>query len=218
MTILDVYAIIARKPGFKALSTLWVATLGFFYGLALSAIDVEALTRATRRSADAIRARATRGPFRELWCRIGRRGWKSAIAALVGIFEACFGRHEKYLLPGELGLVAIVSKDTAGSTVVARFCELYAEALGVKASWSSMGAVRVLMLEGFSFAIACFPCSAKSPRGYPIAVAILDEPAHWPTESDEYVNADSAVIGAIRPAMAQFRTLASRRMRPALVL
>lgn len=204
MTILDLYRIIATKPGFKPFSGLWRATLAFFYGLALTAEDVQFLTRATRRTETAIRARAEQGSFTELWCRIGRRGWKSASAALIGIFEACYGGHEHYLLRGELGLIAIVSKDTAGSTVVARFCELFAEALGIRCAWSSMGAVRILTLEGFAFAIACFPCSAKSPRGYPIAVVIIDEPAHWPTETDEYVNTDSAVLGAIRPAMAQF--------------
>jgi hypothetical protein len=202
-TILDVASDIHRATGKTPITPRWEATLRVFYGLELRPEDIASLERSTRRTSNGL-ASLPRRHRRELWARVGRRGRKTVVTALVGVFEAMFGGHERYLLPGERGLIAIVSKDAAGSTLVARFCEMHAEALGVSCNWSSIGAVRVLELDGFAFAVACFPCSAKSPRGYAIPVIIADEIAHWATDSDEYVNSDEAVLGAIKPAMAQF--------------
>lgn len=151
-----------------------------------------------------IRAGMNRAAFRELWARVGRRGRKSCSAAFLGVYEAAFGGHEAHLIPGERGLIAVISKDIAGSTAVARFAELHAQALGIACRWTSMGNVKILELDGLAFGIACFPCSATAPRGYAIPVVIADEIAHWQTDADEYANADTAVLGAVKPAMAQF--------------
>lgn len=204
-TILEVADDIYRATGKHPLTPRWEATLRAFYGLSLRDVDVTNLQRATRRAVGAIWMLSGTGrAMRELWSRVGRRGRKSFVAALIGIFEACFGGHESYLVDGERGLVAVISKDTAGSTLVARFAELHAKALGIKSNWTTIGSVRVLELEGFAFGIACFPCNAKAPRGYAIAVIIADEIAHWATDDAEYINSDEAVLGAIKPAMAQF--------------
>lgn len=207
-TILDVASAVAEATGKATLTPRWEATLRAFYGLELRDVDLENLAAGTRRTAEAWRELTTkqngsRHQYRELWARVGRRGRKSFTMALVAIFEAAFGGHERFILDGEQGLIAVVSKDTAGSTLVARFCELHANALGIPASWSSIGSVRVLNLEGFPFGIACFPCNAKAPRGFAMPVVIADEIAFWTTD-DESAQADDAVLGAIKPAMAQF--------------
>ncbi len=203
LTILDVAASISTATGLAPLTPRWEATLRAFYGLDLREQDAESLARSTRRSA-ASWLSAPRIERRELWARVGRRGRKSYTMALLALFEAAFGGHERFLVPGERGLIAIISKDTAGSALVATFCELHAQALGIKTGWTSIGAVRVLWLEGYAFGIACFPCNARSPRGYAIPVIVADEIAHWATDSDEYTNSDEAVLGAVKPAMAQF--------------
>jgi hypothetical protein len=196
-SILDIARDIDLATGKGPLTPRWEATLRAFYGLELRQVDLANL------AAGNARLGAARGPFRELWARVGRRGRKSFTMALLAVFEAIFGGHERFLVAGERGLVAVVSKDTAGSILVARFCELHALALGLATSWTSMGSIRILEIEGIPFGIACFPCNAKAPRGYAMPVIIADEPAHWATES-EFVNSDEMVLGAIKPAMAQF--------------
>jgi hypothetical protein len=204
-TILDTRRAILATTGKDPFTPRWEGTWRAFYGLPLRDVDLENLTAATRRTEAGLRAREQRrGAMRELWCRVGRRGRKSVQAAMVGVHEAAFGGHERFLLPGERGLVAVISKDSAGSQLVANFAELHAAALGFETSWTSIGSVRVLELAGVPFGIAVFACNARAPRGYAIPVVIADEIAHWATDSDEYQNADSAVLAAVKPAMAQF--------------
>ena len=202
-TILDVAADIERVTGKTPITPRWEATLRVFYGLELRPQDLENLQASTHRTAIGL-ALLPRRVRREMWCRVGRRGRKSVVAALIAVFEAAFGGHERYLLQGEQGLIAIVSKDAAGSTLVARFCELHAQALGFQTNWSSIGSIRVLELVGIPFSIACFPCNAKAPRGWAIPVIVADEIAHWQTDSDSYANADESVLGAVKPGSAQF--------------
>jgi len=204
-TILDTAAAVARGTGAE-LSPRWRATLAAFYGLALTADDVEALVASTKRTeAGAQALGGTARPLLELWCRVGRRGLKSTTAALIALHEAAFGGHGAFLLDGERGIIAVISKDSAGSEVVARFVELHAQALGLRTSWTSLGSIRALEIEGLRFLIACFPCNATAPRGFPIPVVIADEIALW--SSDKLgANPDVEVLAAVKPAMAQFET------------
>jgi hypothetical protein len=201
-TILDTFATIGRAQGTE-LGPRWRATLALFYGLPLTGDDVDALVASTKRSVDGIRS-LTGHVFGELWCRVGRRGLKSTTAAGIAVHEAAFGGHEDYLLPGERGLIAVISKDTAGSEVVARFAELHAQALGLATRWTSQGAIRILEIEGLPFGIACFACNTTAPRGFAMPVVIADEIALW--SSDKLgANPDVEVLAAVKPAMAQFR-------------
>ncbi len=201
-TILDTAAAVAADGTTEGLTPRWRATLTAFYGLPLADEDVAELRASTRRTADS--ARAFEGKhLRELWVRVGRRGRKSATAALIAVHEALFGGHEPYLLPGERGLVALVSKDTAGAEVLAGFCERWAGALGVRTNWTSIGSLRVLEIEGSQIAIVVLPCNAKAPRGFAFPVVICDEIALWSADS-ESAQVDVEVLAALRPAMAQF--------------
>lgn len=203
-TILEVAAAIGAVNGKPVLTPRWEAVVRAFYGLELRDQDIDNLAASTRRTKAELR-RMPDEPrrFSELWCRVGRRGRKSFVAALIAVYEAVYGGHERYILRGEQGLIAVISKDTAGSNLVANFAELHAQALGFETKWTAIGNIRVLEIEGVPFGIACFPCSGKAPRGYAIPVVIADEIAHWAID-DEYVNADVTVLGGVRPALAQF--------------
>lgn len=206
-TILSLARDLAR-PGIDPPSPAWAATLGLWYGLPLDAADVDTLVRATGRSRAWLESRASGGqPFRELWARVGRRGRKSSVAALIAVYEALFGGHERHLMPGERGLVACISHSAAGSAVVARFARTYLDALGIAHDSSRVGSLPLVQIEGAAFDLAIFPASQTAPRGWPIPVVVLDELAHLPTDDgtgEEYVNSDTAIISAIRPAQAQF--------------
>jgi len=202
-TILDTARVVSRQLPEPTLTPRWEATLRALYGLPLRPTDMALLLQATRRSEASLRA-LEGTPARELWVRVGRRGRKSTIAALVAVHEAVFGGHEAHMLPNEQGLIAVVSKDTAGSQVVASFAESHAQALGLRTHWSSIGNIRVLGIDGCSVSIAVLPCNSKAPRGFAVPVVICDEIAHWATDPDDYVNADAIVLTALRAPMAQF--------------
>ncbi len=53
-----------------------------------------------------------------------------------------------------------------------------------------------------SISIEVHTASFRSPRGYAVVAALLDEVAYWPT--DDFADPDYAILEAIRPAMAQF--------------
>jgi hypothetical protein len=192
----------ASAAGIESLTPAWSATLKLAYGLPLADDDVEFLTTATGRSRGSLRD-CVGTEFAELWARVGRRGRKSSTISLVAVFEALYGGHEQHLIPGELGLVAVISKDLAGCGTVARFIESWLDAIGVGYSETTSGAMRLIPIEGTQLAIALLPCSSEAPRGPAIPVAILDEIAFWST-SEKYAQPDTEILSALRPAMAQF--------------
>lgn len=206
-SILDVAETIARTRGFEPPTPRWRATLAYLYGLPLSDSDVDLLHDATHRSRETIIAHARRTlgrrRFNQFWARVGRRGRKSATAALIVVYEAIWGGHERYLIPGEQGLCAVISRDLAGSTVVTRFVRAFLDALGMRYSTSRIGAVAIIEIEGCSLAIASLAATADAPRGFAIAVLLLDEFAHGPS-GEEYVDSDTERLRAAEPAMLQF--------------
>jgi hypothetical protein len=201
-TIIQFAEAVARAPGIEAPTPLWAATLRLLYGLPLAAADVALLVSVTGRTPDGIRAHEGK-PFDELWARVGRRGRKSATAAVITLFEALYGGHEQHLMPGEVGLIPTISKDLSGAALIRRFQHLFLDALEIAHSDTKFGAVEVTLIEGTPITLACLTCTSESPRGLPVPVAICDEIAFWAT-SERYSQPDSQILAALRPAMAQF--------------
>ncbi len=193
---------LAQAPGIEGPTRPWLATLRAFDGLSLSDDDVSILAAVTGRSRKAIRAHEEQ-PYPELWARVGRRGRKSATAAMITDHQALYGGHERYLMPHELGMIVTISKDLSGADLIKRFQHLFLDALGIQYHETKFGAVTVTLIEGCQIALACLTCTAEAPRGPAIPVAILDEPAFWDV-SERYADPDVEIIGALRPAMAQF--------------
>lgn len=206
-TILEVAALTAQTRGIEPPTPRWRATLAYLYGLPLSDADVDELVAATKRSRQTIieHARQTLGRrrFRQLWARIGRRGRKSATAALIAVYEALYGGHGAHLMPGEQGLVAVISKDLAGASVVTRFVKLYLDALGIKHTPTKIGAVSIIEIEGSPLGIATLASTSEAPRGFALPVIILDEFAHVAT-GDDYADTDHSILAGAEPAQAQF--------------
>ncbi len=193
---------LAQAPGIEGPTPPWLSTLRGFDGLPLSDNDVSVLAAVTGRSRKAIRAHEGQ-PYPELWARVGRRGRKSATAAMISDHQALYGGHERYLMRGELGLIVTISKDLSGADLIKRFQHLFLNALGIPFHETKFGAVTVTIIEGSQIALACLTCTAEAPRGPAIPVAILDEPAFYAT-SEVYADPDVEILAALRPAMAQF--------------
>ena len=200
--ILQVADRISKALGKDITTPLWRATHAGFYGLELEDAAKQLLAHATGIPAEQWN-RHQRRAFHALWVRVGRRGRKSLNAALIAVFEMAFGQHERFLLPSEVGLVAIISKDLAGASIVRRFIRMFLEALGFTVTESMMGAVRILAAEGLQIQVASFACDSTAPRGYPICVLIYDELAHWSFEDGSPANGRD-IDAAASPGQAQF--------------
>ena len=206
-SILDIANRAARAPGIEPPSPKWAATFAYMYGLPLSETYLDHLVTATHRSREAIVAHAERTlgrrRFRQLWARIGRRGRKSASAALVAVYEAHYGGHEAHIMLGEQALIAVISKDLAGASVVTKFVRLYLDALQIRYSMTRIGAVQIIEIEGCPIGIATLAATSEAPRGYALPVIILDEFAHHAI-GDEYANSAGSLLDAAIPAQLQF--------------
>jgi hypothetical protein len=205
-TILDMAAS-ATRPGVEPPTPRWAAVLAYFYGLELTPDQVAEVAAASGRSPESIVAHCAevtgKRRFRQLWVRAGRRARKSSTAAMVAVYEALYGGHERFVMPGETALAAVISKDLAASMVVTKFVRLYLDALGIKYSTSKLGAVNLIEIEGCSVAIATLAAASEAPRSHAIACLILDEWAH--VSSDEaHVDTDKSILAGAEPAMAQF--------------
>ena len=97
---------------FKSLDTwrAWIAFLKLLFGLLTDAGERLITQKCTGRTHFPV------GGFKEAACVVGRRGGKSRIGALIGVFIGCFYDFKPYLAPGEVGMVLILarSRDQAG--------------------------------------------------------------------------------------------------------
>ncbi|MBW1723295.1 MAG: hypothetical protein JRJ78_14725 [Deltaproteobacteria bacterium] len=131
----------------------------------------------------------------------GRRSGKSRLAAGIAIFEALFGGHQKFLAPGEVGTIPVVSASMRQTSVVKGYVSAMLKGSPLlKRHILNETADSVELSNGMT--ILCLPCSSKSIRGFSFPCVICDEIAYWPLEG--FHNADVDVLDAIRPAMATF--------------
>ena len=68
--------------------------------------------------------------FHEAVCIVGRRGGKSLIAALIGVYLATFKSYDDVLAPGEVGTLMIIAADRKQARVDFQLCR---RALGIVA-------------------------------------------------------------------------------------
>jgi hypothetical protein len=136
-----------------------------------------------------------------LWV-VGRRGGKSTLASIVGLFEACCRGHiwRKHVRAGELVYVVIVAtRQKQAEDIIQANC----------ANLLRNSKIAYLVKEDFQtnlrlmndVAISSFPCNSTAARGYPIACLITDEIAHYQVEGPK---ADENIFNALHAGQAQF--------------
>jgi hypothetical protein len=137
-------------------------------------------------------------PFNEAFCIVGRRGGKSLIAALIGVYLATFKDYEDMLAPGEVGTLMIIAADRRQARVIFGY---------VIALLGSSPMLRSLVtsklkesVELGRIRIEIHTCSFKATRGYTLIGVIADELAFW--NSDDSANPDTEVLAALRPGLA----------------
>lgn len=137
--------------------------------------------------------------FREAALVIGRRGGKSRVLALIAVYLATFRDYSAHVVPGEQPVIAIIAADRKQARVLLRYVTGTLKAVDMLA-----GLIADEMAESVSLTngvvIEIHTSSIGSPRGRTFAAVLADEIAFW--RSDDSVNPDAEVIGAVRPGMA----------------
>jgi hypothetical protein len=134
---------------------------------------------------------------REGYLIVGRRGGKSFICALIGVFLATFRVYK--LAPGERGIVMLLVADRRQARVLYRYARAFIEGVPMlRAMIQNTTADAVELNNGITLEV--HTASFRSVRGYTICAAIADEIAFW--RADESANPDVEILNALRPAMA----------------
>jgi hypothetical protein len=170
----------------------WRTFLKVMAGAPLGDAELDLFTRCTGRTVPPA------APVTEAWLIVGRRGRKSATAAMVGVYQAIYPDWSRFIAKGETARVLIVgvSKDQS------RLVRSYAEAI----LRSRPGLARLIVgcdSESITLRnkieIKCVANSFRSVRGPTCVCAVFDEVAFWRDETS--ANPDTEVLRAVKPSM-----------------
>jgi hypothetical protein len=174
----------------KAWRTLLIAAMGE----PLTTSERELFTQLTGREREPLQR------VDELVCVAGRRGGKSRACSTLAAYFATLVDHSSVLVPGEVGTVLLVAPSQRQSKIVLNHCEAAFEQSPILKQLLWRSTADVIELRN-RIQIEVRPASYRSLRGPTYLCAILDESAFF--YSDEFsVNADSEVLGAVRPGLA----------------
>lgn len=121
------------------------------------------------------------------------------MAALLGVFLACFIDHRKRLARGEVGHVVIISPTKAQSRAIHNYAEGFLTASPILAKQVEAVTADTIKLRG-NVEIATHAGSFRSVRGRTVLAAILDEVAFL--RDDSSALPDKELYRAIMPALA----------------
>ena len=142
------------------------------------------------------------GPRLHVWA-LGPRSGKTTLSALVGLW-CCLLRPElaESLRPGERGWAVGIATNLRRARLLVRAAHSIAERSPLLAPLiESVSEDEILFANGTGF--AAFPCSSRGGRGWPIFCFLMDEAAHFLSETEGPAVADR-VWQALVPSTAQF--------------
>ncbi len=173
----------------------WRVFLTCLFGLPLDADAAELVKHHTGRS-DLPNA----GGFSEACIVCGRRGGKSRILSLIGLFLAVFVDHSDRLAPGEKAVVAVIAADRRQARNILAFT------LGLLRSVPALEAMIVSETQDSvtlsnNVTVEVFSASFRLTRGTSLIAALMDEAAYM---RDDVTSANPAaeIITALRPGLA----------------
>lgn len=169
----------------------WRVLLAGFYGLPMDDNDATLFASLTGGR------KPPTTPCSEFWQVVGRRGGKSRIAALIGVYESFFRDHSPRLAPGERATCAILAKDRRQARTVYRYIQgLIRSNPMLEGMVVKENAEALELSNGGVLEVAT--ASYRAARGYTYSTVICDEIAHWHSEG---VNPDREIIQAVRPGL-----------------
>jgi hypothetical protein len=183
------------RPLFRDLNTWanWIAFLKTLFALPMTEEELTVYRSCTGRE------RPSETPFHEAWVPTGRRSGKSLIAALVGVFLACFRNYRPFLARGERARVLIISPDRTQSSIVFGYIRSFLTSNSMLSRMVENERAESIDLNN-GVVISVVTCNYKSVRGFTSAAVICDEVAYW--SADDGRNPATEVLRALRPSLA----------------
>ena len=146
------------------------------------------------------------GPRLGVWA-VGRRSGKTTLAAIVALWDALLRPElDEMVRPGETRFAVCVATNFAQARILLSAARTIVEAspgLAPLIESATEDEIRFELPSGARTALKAMPCSSRGARGWPISCLVLDEAAHFVSETDGYQTAER-VWGALLPATAQF--------------
>jgi hypothetical protein len=184
------------RPLFGDLSTWqgWIVFLKSIFGLPMNQGELELYRKCTSRINPPV------GGFKEACAVVGRRGGKSRIGALIGVFIDCFYDFKPYLAAGEAGMILILARNRDQAGVVFGYVSGTMQAVpALKQMIVRQASDEIELSNGIVIKVAT--SDFRGVRGSTCVCVICDEVAYWNFDSDS-ANPDTEVLRAVRPAMA----------------
>jgi hypothetical protein len=142
------------------------------------------------------------GPRLHVWA-LGRRSGKTTMAALAGLWD-CLLRPELdgMVRPRERRYVVCVATNLRQARLFVQAARSIVEASPYLAALVESVSEDELVFTNRTV-LAAFPCNARGARGWPISTLLLDEAAHFISETDGPAVAER-VFNSLVPSTAQF--------------
>lgn len=151
-------------------------------------------------------AAAERGPRVQVWA-LGRRSGKTTLGALLGLWD-CLLRPDLNALvrPGERRHAVAVATNLRQARLFVRAALSIVERSPLLAEMvEGVSDDEILFANGT--ALSAFPCTSRGARGWPISLLLMDEAAHFLSETEGPQVAER-VFASLAPSTAQFGDLA----------
>src|SRR5262245_15793605 len=164
---------------FKSLDTwrAWIVFLKSIFGLPMDQAEIEIYRRCTNRTDP------PNGGFKEAACVVGRRGGKSRVGALIGVFIGCFYDFKPYLAPGEVGMILILARNRDQAGVVFGYVKGILENVPALAQMVTAWRSDEIELNN-RIVIKVATSDFRGVRGSTCVAAVCDEGAFWNFDSD----------------------------------
>jgi hypothetical protein len=171
----------------------WRAFLAALFALPMDDDQLATYRRHTGRLEPPVKA------FTEAALVVGRRGGKSRVLALLGVYLATARDYTRCLAAGEVATIAIISADRKQARTIFRYCK------GILSDIPEMAAMVLddkndIITLNNNVVIEIATASFRVTRGYTFAAVLADETAFWRTD-DSSANPDAEIFRAIRPGM-----------------
>lgn len=135
--------------------------------------------------------------FSQVSLIVGRRGGKSQITAIIGVFLAVCREYQLNL--GTRGMVMILARDREQARVIREYMIAILKTPPLAPFLKGEPTKQLIELtNGISIEVRAV--SMGGVQGYTVVAALLDEVAYWPTDESS-VKQDKEVLRAIRPTM-----------------
>ena len=188
MSRADIFGPFFAGPSFDN----WRVVLKAIFAEPMSPDDLAVYQRFTGRTA------APNKQFTEAALVMGRRSGKTRFMALIATYLACFRQYDRYLAPGEVATVAVISQNRQQARTAMRFISGLINAVpGLQSAILAEDGEKIVLAN--RVVIEVHTASFRATRGYTFAAVVTDETAYWRDETA--ANPDVEIFRALRPAL-----------------